>query len=361
MSNAAPTTKRPTQGDVARRAEVSQATVSYVLSKNPSIVIPEETRQRILDAAQELGYVPNGAARSLRTRRTMTIACIIPDITNPYYPSLERGVQDVAEARGYNLIVYNTDGDPEKERRALLSAREGRVDGLIMTPFHVDPPTLLDVTNAGVRVVLLGPHQSIWNTHGIDTIGGDNAEAARVAVNHLLELGHTRIAMAAGVVGTPPREHRVLGYRRALAEHQLPIEEQLIRAGEFTEDGGYEATREILKSSPRPTAIFAANDSMAIGAMRAIREVGLSVPEDISLVGFDNIAMAALVHPPLTTIDQFPRELGTRAAHLLFSRLDGEESGPPEMLLMAFSLVVRESTRPPRVVEERRRAKTAVE
>lgn len=343
MSNAAPTTKRPTQGDVARRAEVSQATVSYVLSKNPSIVIPEETRQRILDAAQELGYVPNGAARSLRTRRTMTIACIIPDITNPYYPSLERGVQDVAEARGYNLIVYNTDGDPEKERRALLSAREGRVDGLIMTPFHVDPPTLLDVTNAGVRVVLLGPHQSIWNTHGIDTIGGDNAEAARVAVNHLLELGHTRIAMAAGVVGTPPREHRVLGYRRALAEHQLPIEEQLIRAGEFTEDGGYEATREILKSSPRPTAIFAANDLMAIGCMQALREAGISVPDDVALVGFDNIAASRLVHPALTTVDQHAFALGKRCAEMLFDRLTNRTSGPGLHVAMPHELIVRES------------------
>jgi LacI family transcriptional regulator len=360
VSNVATTKRRPTQGDVAKRADVSQATVSYALSGNSTVALPEETRQRILEAARELGYVPNGAARSLRTRRTMTIACIIPDITNPYYPLLERGVQDVAEAHGYNLIVYNTDGDAEKERRALLSAREGRVDGLIMTPFHLERKTIAEVVDAGVRVVLLGPSTTSWTGYGVDTISGDNGEAARIAVNHLLCLGHTRVAMAAGVKGTPPREYRVEGYRRALAEHHIPIEEQLIRAGQFTEAGGYAATRELLTMKPRPTAIFAANDLMAIGSMYALREVGLSVPDDVSIVGFDNIAMSALVHPALTTIDQFPREEGARAAKRLLSRLEGEDVGPPTYEQFHYALVIRESTRALAASGERRAEAKAV-
>ena len=193
--------------------------------------------------------------------------------------------------------------------------------------------------------MLLGPSTASWTTFGVDTVSGDNAGAALAAVNHLLEIGHTRIAMAAGVAGTPPREHRVLGYRRALSEHHIPTEERLIRAGEFTQEGGYEATRELLRMSPRPTAIFTANDLMAIGAMQALREEGLSVPGDMSLVGFDNIAMAGLIHPGLTTIDQFSREAGTRAANRLFARLKGEDTGPPTFQQLNFALVIRESTR----------------
>jgi LacI family transcriptional regulator len=345
MAVSSPTKRRPTQGDVARLAQVSQAAVSYVLNDSPGVVLTPETRQRVLEAASTLGYVPNRAARALRTSRTMTVACIIPDITNPYYPWLERGVQDVAETHGYGLVVYNTDGDAEKERRALHSAREGRVDGLIMTPFHVNAETMADVTGAGVQVVLLAQATTAWNAQGIDTVSIDNVAAARAAVNHLLDLGHSRVAMVAGITGTPPRENRVLGYRKALAEHHIRPEEQLIRAGEFTERGGYEGTRELLRMRPLPTAIFAANDLMAIGAMQALREAGLAIPDDIALVGFDNIAAASLVHPALTTIDQFPQPLGRRAAEMLFARLEGFETGSAIHSDAQFELVVRESTR----------------
>lgn len=336
--------KKPTQGDVARRADVSQATVSYVLSGTSTISVPAETRQRIFDAARELGYVPNMAARTLRTRRTMTIAGVIPDITNPFYPWFERGIQDVAEPGGYDLITFNTDGDHEKELKALRLAREGRVDGLIITLFHLSVVDLEPLIEAGVGVVLLGPPMPEFHALGIDTAGVDNEGAARIAVEHLLERGHKRIAMIAGVVGTPPRERRAKGYRDALAAHRLPAEERLIRAGEFSEAGGYEATREILRLNPRPTAIFAANDLMAIGAMQALREAGLSIPGDMALVGFDDIPAAALVHPSLTTVDQVPHQLGQTCAQLLLQRLAGNRTGPGTHSGMPFRLIVREST-----------------
>jgi LacI family transcriptional regulator, galactose operon repressor len=343
VNTRAPSKRKPTQGDVAARAGVSQATVSYVLANSTAVKVPEETRQRILLAAQELGYVPNSAARMLRTRKTMTIAAVIPDITNPFYPWFERGIQEVAESKGYDLITYNTDGDVEKERKAVQSAREGRVDGLIMTVFHVTATDLAPLVLAGVSVVVLGRANPAWSEAGIDSLSIDNVGAAQAAVDHLLDEGHTRIAMIAGVEGTPPRDQRVLGYRQALAAHDVPIEERLIRAGEYTEQGGYEATEELLRLSPRPTAIFAANDLMAIGALQALREANVAVPGQMALVGFDDIPAASLVHPALTTIAQFPHPLGKAAAEMLFERLSGTVTGMGCHRDMPHELIVRES------------------
>ena len=337
------TRRKPTQGDVARLAKVSQATVSYVLSASTAVSVPDDTRRRILAAADELGYVPNSAARTLRTRKTLTIAGVIPDITNPFYPWFERGIQDVAEAHGYDLITYNTDGHAEHERKAIRLARQGRVDGLVFMAFHVGPEDLRPLVAEGVAVVMLGGDNEVWGKVGVDSLSIDNVAAARVAVEHLLALGHARIAMISGVAGTPPRELRVRGYRQGLAARDVPAEERLIRTGEFTEEGGYVATLELLRLSPRPTAIFAANDLMAIGALRALREAGVAVPGEVAVVGFDDIPAAALVHPALTTVTQFAHPLGRCAAELLFDRLTGQTTGPGRHREMPFELVVRRS------------------
>ena len=200
------TKRKPTQADVARRAAVSQAMVSYVLNDRSTLSVPVETRRRILDAVDELGYVPNSAARSLRTRKTLTIAAIIPDITNPYYPAFIRGIQDVAETRGYDVISYNTDGDHAKELKALRSAQHGRVDGVILVTFHLLPTDLQPLADAGLALVMMGPNDPPWTEVGVDNLMPDNVEAARTAVNYLIDRGHTRIGMIAGVAGTPPRE-----------------------------------------------------------------------------------------------------------------------------------------------------------
>ncbi|CAA9539536.1 MAG: hypothetical protein AVDCRST_MAG05-5250 [uncultured Rubrobacteraceae bacterium] len=343
MTGHAGVKRKPTQDDVARLAEVSQATVSYVVNESTAVSVPPDTRQRILDAARELGYVPNSAARTLRTRKTMTIAGVIPDITNPFYPWFERGIQDVAAAHGYDLIAYNTDGHAENERKALRVARHGRVDGLVFMAFHMRPDDLKPLVDDGVAVVILGGADAVWGPAGIDSLSIDNVASARAAVEHLLAHGHTRIAMISGVAGTPPRELRVQGYRQALAAHDVPAEERLIRSGEFTEEAGYEATVELLRMSPRPTAIFAANDLMAIGALRALREVGVAVPGEMAVVGFDDIPSAAHVHPALTTIAQFPHPLGRCAAEMLFDRLLGRTTGPGRHREMPFELVRRGS------------------
>lgn len=336
---------RPTQADVARLAEVSQTVVSYVLNDNHSVSLSPETRQRVLDAIQALGYVPNGAARSLRSRRTTTIAVVIPDITNPYYPAFIRGIQDVAQTNSYDLIAYNSDGIAESERKGIDAARRGRVDGLIITPFHLSGADLAPLFADRVPVTVLGEIElgEIPEDAPFDRLYVPGVRAARAVVNHLIDRGHTRIGMIAGEVDTPPRERRVLGYRQALAEHHLPLEEVLIRGSDFTEAGGYEAMRELLALAPRPTAVFAANDLMALGALSACRERGIRVPDDIAIAGYDDIPAARLVSPALTTLDQHAHRTGRRAAELLFDRLSGRYAGPSRLELLDHHLVIRES------------------
>ena len=337
--------RRPTQTDVARRAGVSQAVVSYVLNGNQQVSILPETRQRVLDAIAELGYVPNSSARSLRSARTNTIAVIIPDITNPFYPEFLRGVQDVVREAGYDVLASNTDGEPDRECSALNAARRARVDGLIAVTFFIDLAQFIPVLEEGTPIAMLAQIDAsvIPEQLPLDTISISGEDAAGAVVSYLIEKGHTRIGMIAGRLSTPPRESRVRGYRQALVEHHVPLEEVLIRGGDFTEEGGYEAMKELLQLPDRPTAVFAANDLMAMGALLACREAGVRVPDDIALAGFDDIPAAKLVHPALTTLDQHARASGQRAAEILLTRLNGEYTGPRRHEDLGFTLIPRAS------------------
>lgn len=333
--------KRPTQADVARIAGVSQATVSYVISGRAGSSVPEETRRRVLAVVQEIGYIPDSAARSLRTRRTGTIASVIPDITNPFYPAFERGIQDGAERQGYVLTVYNTDGDSEKEARSLRSLLEGRVDGLIGVFFHHSVQDLRPLFDRGIAVTRLEPAFREPGELPLDNLHVDNTKAAHAATTYLIGRGHRHLAMIAGQRG--PREARLIGFQQALSEHGLLVGAGAIQEGDFREGGGATAMRRILALEPRPTAIFAANDVMAMGAMLALREAGLRVPQDVAVMGFDDIPMAKLVSPPLTTVAQFPEALGHRAIELLLERMAGKVTGGGRTVEMPFELVVRES------------------
>lgn len=331
---------RITQADVAKRAGVSRALVSQILNNNTALVIPYETRQRVQSAMDDLGYVPDRAAQSLRTRKTYTIASIIPDITNPFYPAFQRGIQDVTRQHGYDLIMYNTDGDIELERKCLVSA-QGRVDGVIAVLFRLTNADLLPLAEAGMAVVrMAGLGEAVVP---IDHLDVDNEAAAQAAVSYLIDRGHRRIGMIAGQEGTPPHLSRIAGYRRALSEHRLPLDEILIQDGDFNEDGGYRGMQRLLMLQPRPTAVFAANDLMAIGALKAIREAGLRMPDDMAVVGFDDIPAANQVSPRLTTIAQFQERLGRRAAEMLFERLSGTVPPGRRCEIRPFELVVRES------------------
>jgi LacI family transcriptional regulator len=334
-----PVVRKPTQFDVARKAGVSQTTVSRILNNSTIVSIPEETRQRVLLAMQELSYIPDLTARSLRTSKTYTIAAIIPDITNPFYPTFVRGIQDVSEENGYDLVIYNTDGDKNKEQHSLKSVIQNRMDGLIVVPFHISPEELLQINTPTIQL-----SQKPLEPPALDSIYVDNVAAAFTVVQHLLERGYTRIGMIAGEEDTPPRQNRILGYQNAIALHHIPLDEVLVRGGDFTEAGGYAAMQELLKVTPRVDAVFAANDLMAMGALIAIREAGLRVPGDIAVAGMDNIPAARLVFPPLTTVTQFQQNIGRKAAEMLFERLAGGSFEIPRSVEMPFSLIVREST-----------------
>jgi LacI family transcriptional regulator len=333
--------KQPTQADVARRAGVSQATVSYVLNNNTSIAVPAETRQRIQDAIRELGYIPDRAARSLRTRKTYTIAGIIPDITNPFYPAFERGIQDLADQHGYDLIMYNTDGSAEKERKCLRSVQQGRVDGVVAVLFQLNARDLLPLLDMNIAVVRLEATPKRAGAAPLDNLYVDNIAAAQRAVAYLIARGHRRIGMITGQ--RAPSARRVLGYQRALDEHQIPHDEELTRCSDFTVAGGEQSMRELLAQPARPTAVFAANDLMAMGAINAIRAAGLRIPQDVAVVGFDDIPAAALVTPALTTVTQFQEQLGRRAARMLLERIDGSAPEGGRCEEMPSELVVRES------------------
>lgn len=333
--------KRPTQADIARLANVSQATVSYVLNGRVSVTVPAETRQRILEAAASLGYVPNNAARSLRLDKTFTIATIIPDITNPFYPAFQRGIQDLAEQHGYDLILYNTDGSAEKERAALVSVQKRGVDGLIGVFFHVTARDLLPLIELGIAVVRLEAEPKVTGPAPLDNLFVDNRAAVQAAVGFLIAKGHRRIGMLAGSTG--PAELRTAGYRQALAEHGLPLDPELVSVDDFTEAGGHRAMSRLLAAAHPPDAVFAANDMMALGALLAIKDAGLRIPGDIALVGFDDIPIDRLVSPALTTVTQFQSRLGSRAAELLLERVQGNAPAGGRSVEMPFEIVVRES------------------
>jgi LacI family transcriptional regulator len=333
--------RRPTQEDVAKLAGVSQAVVSQVLNKNDISITPN-TRQRVLDAIDQLGYVPNKSAQSLRTKKTKMIASIIPDITNPFYPAFQRGIQSVTNQKNYDLIIYDTDEKEENEKRSLKSLEQANVDGAIISLFHHGIDDLKPLIEQGIPVVYWwgGP---VEKNLAIDLIFVDNVAMAKTAVSYLIEKGHTRIGMIAGLENTPPRQDRIRGFREALREHNLALEETLIQDGDFTETGGYQGMKKLLRLDPRPTAVFASNDLMALGAMLAMREENLRIPEDVALIGLDDIPAAKLVHPSLTTMTQMQEDIGRIAAEMIFERIEGTAPDKSRLIEMPYKLIERES------------------
>lgn len=336
-----PGRKRPTQVDVARLANVSQATVSYVLNETASFSAPEDTRQRILSAIDTLGYLPNRRARSLRTQKTCTIATIIPDITNPFYPAFERGAQEEVEAQGYDLVLYNTDGVAEKEEKALRSALQAQVDGIVGVFFHLGAGDLSQALDRNVAVTRLENRIHRSGPSQLDSLCVDNEAAAHSAVSYLLQKGHRRIGMIAGHGG--PRQPRIAGYLRALGEWGIPGDEHLIVGGEFTEQGGHSGIRPLLEVDPRPTAVFCSNDLIAMGALQRLHECRLHVPGDVAIMGFDDIPVARLVTPPLTTVNQFGWQLGQRCAEMVLERLNNTVPEGARCEASPFELIVRGS------------------
>jgi len=306
---------------------------------NDTRYVSEELRQRVLSAVDELGYQPNALARSLRMKRSHTIGMILPDNTNPYFAEIARSIEDASHRQGYSAILCNTDGDPAKELTYIQVLLEKQVDGII----------LVSVGGTGAQNALLQNSTAVVMVDRADpllycdSVQVDNVQGGWLATRHLLNLGHRRIPCLAGPSTVVPSDGRVLGYRNAMCE--TPDAQAHIRVleGDFHADSGYELTRMLLDETPMPTAIFACNDLMAIGAMRAIQERGLRIPQDISVVGFDDITLSRYIPPPLTTIAQPKYKMGQLALQLLLERIN-EKKLPTRFPVLECELIVRAST-----------------
>ncbi len=336
---------RPTQEDVAREAGVSRAVVSYVINNRSGgkVRISEPTRRRVLEVVQRLGYQPNVNARSLRTRRSQLIAVMVPDLTNPFYPLMIRGAQAVAQRAAYDILVYDCDDQPARERSFVWAMLGRMVDGVILVAFHLKAEDVSLLTRAGIEVVGVGGE---LRPLGVDIVVPGEREAVRELMQHLIGRGHRFIAHLAGPPDTPPGRVRLEAYRQALAEAGLAHDESLVRYGAFDREHVAELVGSLFPTpagDAHPTALFAANDVMAIEAIRTLTRLGWRVPADVAVCGFDNIPEAEVVMPPLTTVDQDAEAIGQRAAELLLERLSADAPLPPREVSIACRLVLRES------------------
>jgi DNA-binding LacI/PurR family transcriptional regulator len=339
-SRPAPTSWRssaPTIHAVARRAGVSSATVSRVLSGTK--FVSRDLADRVARAVKELDYRPNHVARNLRARATSTVGVVIPDIENPFFTSVVRGIEDALQARRFTLLLANSDGDPDRERVCLDTLCAEGVAGLIFVPCNSEPLAYQHLTRQGVPLVAVDRSPADLD---VDLVCVSNEEGARQAVRHLIALGWRSVALIGGPPTTNVAVERERGYQQALAESGLSVRPGLVQRADFKEEGGYRAMQALLESAPGLRAVFVANNLMAMGALRALADRSLRVPEDVALALFDDIPWAARLCPPLTAVAQPTYDLGVSAAQVLLDRIT-EPARPVRRVALKTDLIVRAS------------------
>lgn len=337
--------KRPTQVDVAKLAGVSRTTVSYVLNGAPDnnlVPISPETKQRVLDAIAELGYEPDARAQALRSGNTKTIAFIITDIRNPHYADYAVGIEEEASTSGFHVLISNTDLNTETGVENFRDLTRQRIDGLILASTFIlgsdEAKTILtQLVERKFPIVEL----SSW--YGIDGVLSDYQDATVDVMNHLFSLGHRRIGMVYGVSAHETARDRLQPYLDCLREENIPYDPDLIIEDGPTLEDGYQAAKKLLSLPSRPTAIIAINDLLAFGVLRAAADLGLQVPKDLSVVGYDNIPMANYLVPRLTTVTKDAVTLGRNAFRLLLARIQ-DPSIPFQHYTIPAKLIIREST-----------------
>jgi LacI family transcriptional regulator len=330
--------------DVAQRARVSVGTVSNVLAGSGTV--RTELRLRVEEAMRALDYQPNEIARSLKTRQTKTLGTVVSDLTNPFFPQLIRGAEDMALEHGYLLFTLNSDDRADRERRALDLLRARKVDGilLVLAPDSRAPAELAAAGSAAAPVVFL---DRVPAGMAADSVSTDNRKGARMCLHHLCARGHRRIGFLSGWQGLQTAQDRLQGYLDVLRETGLEIDPALIRHGDFRVEASYRLAKELLLESRPPTAIFAANGLTGLGALKAIHELGLRCPQDVSLAVFDDVPYCDVIQPRLTVVAQPAYEMGRRGAELLIARIEGKAGGAePVRIELAPELIVRESTGP---------------
>jgi DNA-binding LacI/PurR family transcriptional regulator len=322
--------------EVALKAKVSIATVSRVVNNSPHKV-NLATRKKVLAAIRKLDYRPNALAKGLLMKKTMTVGIIIPDISNPYYAEIVRGIQDMADQYGYAVILLNTDRNQERIVKHIYFLREKSADGIIFSGGVIHGKKVLSsLKELRERVVVIGRHRVDFSAVMVDNVGG-----ATKATQHLIGLNHRRIGFIGGPDKSSSAKDRLSGYRNALIQHRYPVENNLIRKGDFTPRSGFLSARELIQSE-RPTALFTANDQMAFGAIRAANELGLSVPDDLSVVGFDNIPFSSYFDPPLTTVEIPKYPIGAAAMEMLVNLISKKNA--EKLRWFHTQLLIRDST-----------------
>ncbi|NLF50386.1 MAG: LacI family transcriptional regulator [Leptolinea sp.] len=332
----------PTVLDVAKVAGVAPITVSRVI--NNSGYISQETKEKVEAAIIELGYVPNTLARGLRSKRTNSLALVVADITNPYFTSMARGVEDVAGSSGYSVIYCNTDESETKEDKYANILVQRQVDGVLLVPAGGNARTVKYLENNKIDVVVLDRRVPEKNTN---LVCSDSVNGAKELTDLLIKLGHQQIAIITGPDNVSTSTDRVVGYRNSLEEAGLSANEQVYFGG-FNQQTGYESTRIAMRSSQKPTAFFAANNFILIGVVKALRELNLKVPEDVSVVGFDDFPESMLIEPFFTVAIQPAYEMGQKAAELLIKQINGEIVDNSQTIILPTDIIVRRSAGPVR-------------
>jgi LacI family transcriptional regulator len=333
-----------TLNDIADSAGVSVSTVSRVLNQKAARYrISPETEQLILKTAKALNYRPNHLARGLRLKQTNTLGLIAPDISNPFFAYVIKRVQRVAHDQGYSLVVCNTDETLELEREQVQLLYRKRVDGIIAMPVGLDSTHFEELVEKGVPMVML---DRCFDHMEVNSVVVDNYRGAYDAVAHLVEMGHERIAFVQGLPGTFTNTERLRGYRDALRERSVAVDESLIVGGDFRQENGFIETKLLMSRTDRPTAIFASSDLITLGALQTIADEGLSIPEDVSLLTFDDFDFAPFLRCPLTAVRQPKEMMGEMAVKLLIDDLrSGTQSA--KRIVLKPTLVRRESVAPP--------------
>ncbi len=326
--------------EVAQRAKVSIATVSRVLNKSDKVV--PETRAVVQQALRELGYRPSRVARRLRMKdgRAHLVGLIIPDIQNPFYAEIARGVEDAAYAAEYALLLCNSDENPEKERFYLNVMLSESVDGIVLPPFDDTDTAVIEIAATGMPVVCVDRSMAKLKT---DLVEVDNHRGAFEAVSHLLAKGHEHIGLIEGRSQVSTSRERRRGYLDALAEREIAVRKDLMRAGDFKQDSGRILANELLALRKPPTALFVCNNLMTVGALATIHQRGLRVPQDVAIVGFDDLPWAEALDPPLTVVRQPAYEVGREAMELLLKRIMDPDRAPVTVRLLP-EMVTRSST-----------------
>ena len=336
---------RTTLREVARRAGVSISTISCVINRTKAV--RPETAARVQEAIQELNYQPDTFARGLRTKQSNTIGLVVSDITNLFFPDIARGVEDRAERDGFSVFLCNTDADPRREERYIQTLLSRRVDGIIFTSMRQDDHGVRNLWEDGFPIVLI--NRGVIGLD-VDYVGSDNFGGAVRAVEYLIGLGHRRIAFIGGAHMSTASADRRKGYEAAMAKHGINYNPGVVLEGSLKHEGGYAAARVLFNLPEPPTAIFAANDLMAFGVMDAAAGMGIRIPEDVSLIGFDDIKISSFSRIHLTTVRQARYEMGQIAAEMIIDKICSKGGGVPHprQVILPCELVVRSTTASPK-------------